>query len=128
MMLFFKTIFIGSTFLLSACSVSKESFDCPAGKGVGCRSISQVNEMVNSGTLNPTKKDTQKPAKDPKDMSSAFLSADDFSTEGMIIERVKEAHLRVWVAPFQDEQGQFHEASVIHTVLRPGFWQVQEGF
>ncbi len=125
MMPIFKTIFIGSIFLLSACSVSKENFDCPAGKGVGCRSISEVNEMVNQRTLNPTKKDTQKAA---KDMSSAFLSADDFSTEGMIIERVKEAHLRVWVAPFQDEQGQFHEASVIHAVLKPGFWQVQEGF
>ncbi len=125
---YLKVFFISGLMALSACSIPKESFDCPAGKGVGCHSISEVNEMVNRGTLNPTKKDKPKPAKDPKDMSSAFLSADDFSTEGMIIERVKEAHLRVWVAPFQDEQGQFHEASVIHTVLKPGFWQVQEGF
>ena len=26
--------------------------------------------------------------------------------------------------PFQDANGNFHEASVIHTLQRPSFWQV----
>lgn len=42
--------------LLSGCSVMgvyEGGFDCPAGSGVGCKSISEVNEMVNSGALSP---------------------------------------------------------------------------
>ncbi len=124
---FFKIVLISTAFFLNACAVSKESFDCPAGKGVGCRSISQVNEMVNQNKLNPNKKDVAKASQDPL-ASTMPLSPEVLSSDGMIIERIKEAHLRVWIAPYQDEQGQFHEGSIVHTVLRPGFWQVQEGF
>ena len=123
----FKVFLISGVMILSACSVPKESFDCPAGKGVGCRSISQVNEMVNQNKLNPNKKDIAKASQDPL-ASTMPLSPEILSSDGMIIERIKEAHLRVWIAPYQDEQGQFHEGSIVHTVLRPGFWQVQEGF
>ena len=42
--------------VLSGCSVMgvyEGGFDCPAGSGVGCKSISEVNEMVNGGALPP---------------------------------------------------------------------------
>jgi hypothetical protein len=32
--------------------------------------------------------------------------------------------MRIWMAPFQDANGNFHEAAVIHTLQRPSFWQV----
>lgn len=36
---------------LSGCSVYKESFDCPIGKGEPCSSLSQVNNKMDKGTL-----------------------------------------------------------------------------
>jgi hypothetical protein len=33
--------------------------------------------------------------------------------------------MRVWVAPFQDVGGNFHEASLVHSVIQTGFWHVQ---
>src|SRR5690606_33985033 len=36
---------------LTGCSTTSETFDCKAGKGVGCKSISQVNKMVDEGSL-----------------------------------------------------------------------------
>lgn len=121
-----KVVFMSVALCLSACSVPKENFDCPPGAGVGCRSISQVNELLNQGSLNAgtPKIHAQNVVFDPRP-SSAFLAPDILDSDALNIERIPEAHLRVWIAPFQDSQGYFHEGSVIHTVLSPGLWQVE---
>ena len=56
-----------------------------------------------------------------RDKASATISLSD----SMAVHRAQEEHLRVWIAPFQDEQGNLHEGSVIHTVLKPGYWQLK---
>ena len=39
---------LGVTLLLSGCmGIYEGGFECPPGKGVGCKSISEVNTMVN---------------------------------------------------------------------------------
>jgi len=48
-------------------------------------------------------------------------------SDDMVVRRIREEHLRVWVAPFQDQQGNLYEGTVIHTVLKPGFWHIQGG-
>lgn len=127
----FTTILKSSVFIilcmhLNACAISKEHFDCPHGKGVGCRSITEVNQMVDRGTT-PSSHESSRALigaatsatlvpVDPAQMRLDFLA----------VNRVSEAPLKIWFAPNQDEQGNFHEASVIHTVLKPGFWQVED--
>ena len=119
---FIKNILLLSVVaLLSACSITKETFDCSYGKGVGCRSITEVNTMVNNGNLvgaNSTK--TSKLAVTP----SASIKSEVISSDKMVVNRVTEQHLRIWIAPHQDEHGHFHEGAVVHTVLRSGFWQI----
>ena len=107
---------------LSGCSITKETFDCSYGKGVGCRSITEVNTMVNNGNLvgaNSTK--TSKFAVKP---AATSVKPEVISSDNMIVKRVTEEHLRIWIAPHQDEHGHFHEGSVVHTILRSGFWQI----
>ena len=105
---------------LTGCGRTLEKFDCPYGKGVGCRSITEVNQMVNEESVKGLEEGTLPPS----------VAASSYSLKGSIngskIQRVSEEHLRVWLAPFQDEQGDFHEASIIHTVLKPGYWQISE--
>ena len=111
---------------LSGCSKMSGTFDCPYGKGVGCRSITEVNQMVNDGKLSglDSVESTQHKAtvahKCDKQQEIALV-------DKTKVHRMKEEHLKVWVAPFEDEQGNFHEDSVIHTVLKPGSWQLSEG-
>jgi conjugal transfer pilus assembly protein TraV len=105
---------------LQGCSGPKQTFDCPYGKGVGCRSISEVNQAVNEGQL----PDTLKHSHSTVTFKENTVSKSAHFTDDMTIERVREQHLRVWLAPFQDAEGNFHEDSIIHTVLQPGFWQV----
>jgi len=106
---------------LSGCSIAKETFDCPYGKGVGCRSITDVNTMVNNGNL--VGANSAKTGKYTKTAATSIKS-EVISSDKMVVNRVTEQHLRIWIAPHQDEHGHFHEGAVVHTVLRSGFWQI----
>ena len=118
-----KLVLILSIFFLMGCSTPRESFDCKYGKGVSCRSISEINEMVNNREHGRQNANTSPVAGKVVDNHSPTLSQEITSLDDTIVQRVTEEHLRVWLAPFQDEQGNFHEASIVHAVLRPGFWQ-----
>ena len=117
-----------SLLTFTACSSALDSFDSEATSGVGAKSISEVNAMIDQGKIAGLKPDPEQisvvlpvivqnpiPIAHPE---SIVLS------DHSIIQRQPEQHLRVWFAPFQDLQGNFHEASVVHTILRPSFWQV----
>lgn len=108
-----KKLIIGSSLLLIGCQVSKENFDCKYQKGVGCRSITEVNSMINDGKL--AVKETK--------MTAIPIKSEVLNSDNIKVQRITEEHLRIWVAPHQDNQGHFHEATVIHSVLKPGFWQ-----
>ncbi len=109
---------------ISACSIYSKDFDCKYEKGVGCKSISEVNHMVNKGQLRSSVEDKTLP--EPLHASVSQSSKPITMSDKGMIQRVQEEHLRVWIAPFQDEQGNFHEASVVHTVMKPGYWQLLE--
>jgi hypothetical protein len=115
--------------LLAGCSLPSESFDCKEGKGVGCKSISQVNQLVNDGAVGASHDEELTPMPPPviiQDSASPDSTGMDLGGEP-IIQRMSAEHFRVWMAPFQDVRGNFHEGSVIHTLLKPGYWQIREG-
>ena len=115
--------------VLSGCSTTSETFDCKAGKGVGCKSISQVNKMVDEGSLGAEQEGSaHTPLASPVITTASLSSGPDIAlSDDMVVHRIREEHLRVWIAPFQDHQGNLHEGTVVHTVLKPGFWHVKGG-
>jgi conjugal transfer pilus assembly protein TraV len=118
--------------LLSGCSTTSEVFDCEAGKGIGCKSISEVNRLVEQGQAggNSDEPQSQKmvaPVFAQNKLNSGVMPIDGNEivlSDQTTVSRVQEAPLRVWIAPFQDDQGNLHEGSVVHTVIRPGYWQL----
>jgi conjugal transfer pilus assembly protein TraV len=70
---------------LTGCSSYQNQFDCPPGQGVGCKSVSQVDDMVENGHLGNQERLTPE-AKKP---------------------------LRVWLAPYQDRLGHWHSSSLV---------------
>lgn len=119
-----KVVFaIISVLNTSACALYSKEFDSKYENGVGCKSISEVNQMVDTGLIKGSEDHTlPSPLHSSSDKTSKPIILSD---QGMI-QRVQEQHLSVWIAPYQDEQGNFHEASVIHTVIKPGSWQLLE--
>lgn len=120
-----SVLFFMSFIILTGCATSKENFDCKYGKGVGCRSITEVNGLVNQGKLGKTANSDDLTSNGVA--SPPLIHPNALHTDSMMIQRVTEEHLRLWIAPFQDKHGNFHEGAIVHTVLKPGFWQVQEG-
>ena len=43
--------FVGTLSLAGCMGIYEEGFECPPGKGVGCKSITEVNDMVNQGEI-----------------------------------------------------------------------------
>jgi conjugal transfer pilus assembly protein TraV len=130
---------------LGGCGTTSETFDCQAGKGVGCKSISTVNKMVDQGSLGGEEEEGEQslilPSSVPimstsstgVEASGNTLANKTFSqqadiplSDDFLVRRVSEDHLRVWIAPSQDAQGNFHEGSIVHTVLKPGFWYISD--
>ena len=113
---------------LTACSSASESFDSEATKGVGAKSISEVNAMIDQGKISGVKGDTDLAAvvspviiKNPIEVANPETIV---LSDQSIIQRQPEQHLRIWFAPFQDMNGNFHEAAIVHTLLRPSYWQM----
>lgn len=73
--------------------------------------------MVNEGKLGSNEKT------DKFQVKSVASIASDLSTGSTISpKRTQEKTLSIWIAPYEDKSGNFHEAAVIHTVVQTGSW------
>ena len=118
---------ISGFLLLTGCSTTSETFDTQAVEGVGAKSITKVNAMVNQGEF--VGSDQSSLSKVTTPVFSTFDTKNlDFEqvplSHKTITYRQPEKHQRVWIAPFQDAQGNLHEASLIHTLIGQGYWQM----
>lgn len=120
--------------VLSGCSTYSETFDCPPGLGVGCKSISDVDRMIDEGKLA-----AEKPSLDERDLPINLAEYKVFpqQTENPLISmasqdlmsgsvsRRPERYLRVWMASFEDRSGNLFSESFVYTVFKPGEWRVE---
>lgn len=106
---------------LTACTTMNSSFDCPNKAGVSCKSLDQINDMVDTGQI---RSHTQ--------MSTAIVSNIDnaefqsFPDRASFIPgqpiRYGETVQRIWIAPYEDTEGNYHQDSLIYAVMRGGHW------
>ncbi len=92
-----KPLCVLSLMLLGGCSTYQEHFDCDVGKGVGCKSLSYVNRLVDRGDL-PY----------PEDLPP--LTTADVDRDQSTIP----LGYKMWVAGYRDNKGYYHSPSYIH--------------
>lgn len=112
--------------LFSGCAENQRvRTNCPMGRGADCKSVTEVNRMVNSGELenkNVTKKQEQKMTLHidhnfkEKPRSLGF-------GERREIKRIPEETGRVWMSRFEDEAGDYVKETYVYTVLKSGRWE-----
>lgn len=115
---------ISLSLILTACSTAAENFDSEATPGVGAKSISEVNRMIDQGKIEVfpvSKEQVVAPVVSPVPIAASETLV---LSDQTVVHRQPEQYLRVWLAPFQDAHGNFYESSVVHTLQRPGFWQM----
>ncbi|HEX4045460.1 MAG TPA: type IV conjugative transfer system lipoprotein TraV [Gammaproteobacteria bacterium] len=107
---------------LTGCA-SNANLDCPMKPGVRCESLDRVNARVNAGeigseeTLPATTKSIEHiySAKTMKTMDSPILSL----KEPL---RSDETVMRIWIAPFEDTSGNYHQESSVFTIVKSAYW------
>ncbi|MBL8676728.1 MAG: TraV family lipoprotein [Alphaproteobacteria bacterium] len=133
--------------LANGCTPYSESFDCPPGRGVGCKSLNVVNHMVEEGQLPlenaPLESESLKSEsletapiktlsdqgkeknKKPTSPSSCLIEAMDSRPPLQLVNQrashavpSRETHLKVWVASYEDEEGTYHAPSFLYAALK----------
>lgn len=101
-----------SCLALTACAGLNENFDCPAPEGGSCKRMDQVYEMVNGEGDVSKKPLAVAPSRNP-----------------LILEgrpgdplRYGEGVMRLWIAPYEDRDGNYHQTNEIYSVVREGHW------
>ena len=100
--------------LLSNCAVYKGSFDCKANKGIGCASVSRVNELVDDGKLEQFIDD--KSAKKQTNKCSCQIAKQENNTQNRETKK-REEKITIHFNEYQ-EKGITHKSSEIEVTAK----------
>jgi hypothetical protein len=113
-----------SLILISSCRSFSNEWSCrKLDSKVGCASISKADEayLENKETTNPD----NKPVAIVHNFQSSSFEEVNLGQTRLV--RIPEKIARLWVAPFTDINGNYHEGSFIRVVEEPAKWQRVEG-
>ena len=123
-----------TTLLLTACAGGMSglggspNYGCQAPKGTVCTSVSGVYANSQAGDRSPVwsilPADASKPVKDnPAEAPSPSSDVTPYPSapEGL---RTAPRVLRLWIAPWEDSDGDLHEASFVHVLVNTGQWRM----
>ena len=107
--------------LITGCGMKK--FDCPYTDGVSCKSLSEVNEMVDRGEQG------KKSCKN-KSVKEDFINDEQLALDRTLVvpmesrepQRIPEKIISIWLAPYESVDGTFHQQTFINTVVMPAHW------
>ncbi len=109
--------------LLSSCAEMNTQFDCPMTSGIRCESIDSVNSRVDHGDMGrlSTSSASDKNRQAMPVYKNVLPVTPKYSAKNAP-PRSRETVQHVWVAPFEDKEGNYHQESDIYTVTKPGSW------
>lgn len=115
-----KSLCLSFVYLLAGCATLNSNFECPRKPGVSCKSLREVNQLVDEGHLGiqPDVKISRQVAVQP--MTQIQVDTD------KNINCSPEQVLAIWIAPFTDGAGRYHTAHTVYSVIRPGSWTAQQ--
>ena len=103
--------------LLTGCASSmKSSFGCDAIANTSCVGMQQVNAIADNGGYGSDAGQAVN--------YKASSSRSSLGTANKVGQPVRygEEVSKVWVAPYEDSQGNFHDSSNVYTVTKSGHW------
>jgi conjugal transfer pilus assembly protein TraV len=108
---------------LSACSGVNDSFQCGSETSNTCLSVPEVNRQVNAGEITLHGEET------PKEIPTMTLSFASNKMEYPTAANIYGKPMRwgetvhgVWIAPFEDRDGNYHAAHRVYVLTNPSHW------
>lgn len=99
--------------LLTGCEMMNSSYDCPLEQGASCISLHDMDRAVSQG-LYPKRTHLA-------DSNSTYVVHRDL-VPGSYPMRTKDKVAKIWLAPYEDVNGNYHEQSNIYTVIANSTW------
>lgn len=121
---------------MSGLSEAERGFACKAPMGVSCKSVSGVYANAKANNLpalheaNAQQRVGSQGAQGgeqrdaPSQASSAYLAQQLPTAMPGVPIRSQARTLRIWVAPWVDEEGDLHDQTYLYLVVNPGKWMV----
>ena len=104
-----------------------ESYACRAPEGVTCMSVSGIYANSTHGSLRPRSTTPKSPSDAPSIYGASSVALGQPPAPGTARPAVRSNArlLRVWVAPWEDSDGDLHEAGYLHMVVDTGRWLIE---
>jgi conjugal transfer pilus assembly protein TraV len=115
--------------VLCGCSHLNSDFQCPMKPGVRCESLDQVDRQIDQGRIGKINNSVKSNFSNVQLVSATtpitplpIYYKGDVRANCSKPLRYGETVMRVWVAPFEDTAGNYHQESDIYTVVKPAHW------
>ena len=102
-----------------------DGYACKAPEGAQCTSVSGVYANSAQGMLKPAKPSEQKPPPgEPVAYGATPLASGRHAAVSSAL-RSNPRVLRLWIAPWEDADGDLHEQALVHVVVDSGRWLIE---
>ena len=101
---------------LAGCSGMSGKFDCNVSSGGRCAPMSQINKMANQGTFQGGE------YHQTNTKQSGEVYGYPLNTFAGAPVRSNESIQQIWIGPYEDMAGNYHEPSYVYTVVKKGAW------
>ena len=113
--------------LLSGCTGMNTKFGCNAVAGDSCTPVNKINQQADAGVYENTQSGTDGKTVSISNRLTAYGSRGNGGYNVIVPKpgepiRFGESIQRIWVAPYEDTAGNYHEPSFIYTVLKKSHW------
>jgi conjugal transfer pilus assembly protein TraV len=115
----FGTALVGLFAIVSGCASLNSQFDCPMKPGVMCKSLDEVNTMVDQGKLGGKSQAANLSSLSSSNIAPTFIIPCSHPT------RSCETVARVWIAPYEDSDGDYYAPSLLYRIVKPSQWSAQ---
>lgn len=107
-----KIISILITTVLSGCAGMNGRFDCNVDSGGKCAPMHHINKMANQGVFQD------------RGWQMAALQQQKYGHHHIFSEIPKrdERTQQIWIGPYEDAAGNYHEAAYVYAALKPNGW------
>lgn len=110
-MINYKIILLTSAALaLTGCSAMNGDYECPLKNGASCVSLQDMDRSLNEQINDPVIK------------KSSFNVVHKDLLPGSSPQRTSDLTAKIWFAPYEDGDGNYHDANYIYTVIEGTTW------
>ena len=103
-----------------------DGYACKAPEGAMCTSVSGVYANTAQGMQKPTKPAEKKsPPAAPALYGATSIAPGKLAPASSTSIRSNPCVLRLWIAPWEDADGDLHEEALVHMVVDPGRWLIE---